>query len=293
MKKLITYCSATLVVCLIFTACENALSEEETQQDDLVSLQFNVTHFEQMAFEDAMSASRGRTGAQEVCSRINFAIFNEEGKVKAINQTSGDEKFGTISATVPSGKYSVVILAHSGSGNATFSTPEEVKFQNNKVTDTFFYYGTIDTDEANSYDITLKRAVAKFVLVTDDVPDNVSLMTFKYTGGSSTFNAMTGFGCVNSRQTESREVTADMRGKSGVFEIYTFPHASSGELKITVTATNASSETVAERTFENVPVTVNQITRYEGEFFKTSGESGASSFSLTTDDEWTERTYQY
>lgn len=294
MKKLITYFAAAVAVCLSLTACENALSEqEETQQDDLVNLKFNITQFEQMPFEDAMSASRGTTGAHEVCNRINFAIFNGEEKMKAINQTLSDEAFGTISATVPGGKYSVVILAHSGSGNATFSTPEEVKFQNNKVTDTFFYYGTIDTNEASSYDIKLKRAVAKFLLVTDNVPDNVAMMTFKYTGGSSTFNAVTGFGCVNSRQTETREVTADMKGKPGEFEVYTFPHNTSGELKMTVTATDASSETIVERIFENVPVTVNQITRYEGEFFKSSGESSASSFSLTTDDEWTEKKYNY
>lgn len=284
-----------LTVCLSLTSCEKPMSIDDIDDDDetLVSLTFNVTQFEQIPFDDVVSESRAANSAQQICNRINFALFSEGTKQKSINQVLNDNDFGSIKTSVSPGKYTVVILAHSGSGNATFSTPEEVKFQNNKVTDTFYYYGQIDTNEANSYDIKLKRAVAMFRLITDNVPENVKEMSFYYTGGSSTFNAATGFGSVNSRQTETREVTAEMIGKPGEFDVYTFPHSNSGELKMTVTAKDDASNTVAEKVFEKVPVTINQITRYEGDFFNAGGQSGAATFSLTSDDEWTQQTYQY
>ena len=44
---------------------------------------------------------------------------------------------------------------HSCDGSATITSTEKVTFPNNKVTDTFFYYGTlVVTDALQSYDLT-------------------------------------------------------------------------------------------------------------------------------------------
>lgn len=285
-------------VLLALTSCEKPnfglFEEEEVVPDGYVRLKFNITHFEQIPFSSSASYSRGTTDASGVCTRINLAIFNEEGKVAAINQSIDEEKFGEISVFVPEGDYTAVILAHSCNGNATISKPEEIKFPNNKVTDTFFYCGEVTADGDGSIDIQMRRAVAKFVLETEDkLPQNVAEVTFKYTGGSSTFDAVKGYGCVNSRQTEVRTVTEEMRGKPASFEIYTLPHNDTGELKITVTVADENGNTLAERNFENVPVKVNQITRYTGDFFGSLTQFGNASIKLKFDADWTHENYTY
>jgi len=154
------------------------------------------------------------------------------------------------------------------------------------VTDTFYYYGDLAvTEEAQDYDLTLTRAVAMFQMtITDEViPAEVTKIRFYYTGGSSTFSPATGYGCVNSKQTEIRTVD----GETKTFEIYTMPHDESDVLKLTVTAFDANDNALRMQDFDEVPVTRNQITRYTGAFFGGGrGASGERIFSLTADPEW-------
>ena len=153
-----------------------------------------------------------------------------------------------------------MVIAHNGEGSATITSTEKVTFPNNKVTDTFYYYGDlVVTSEVQSYDLTLTRAVAMFrlVLTDEEIPSTVTKFKFYYTGGSSTFSPSAGYGCVNSKQTEIRAVADGVT----TFDIYTLPHTEEDVLtKLTVTALDANDNTVKERVFENVPVTRNQIT---------------------------------
>ena len=143
------------------------------------------------------------------------------------------------------------------------------------MTDTFYYYGDlVVTSEVQSYDLTLTRAVAMFrmVLTDDEIPSTVTKFKFYYTGGSSTFSPSAGYGCVNSKQTEIRTVADGVT----TFDIFTLPHTEEDVLtKLTVT-------------FENVPVTRNQITRYTGSFFGSggSGQTSDGTFRLTADPDW-------
>ena len=58
--------------------------------------------------------------------------------------------------------------------------------------------------------------------------------------------------------------------------------------KLTVTALDANDNTVKERTFENVPITRNQVTRYTGSFFGSGGGGSTSdgTLRLTADPDW-------
>ena len=144
------------------------------------------------------------------------------------------------------------------------------------------------TDALQSYDLTLTRAVAMFRLVLTDesIPSSVSKLKFYYLGGSSTFSPKDGYGCVQSKQTEIRPVAAD-----GIYEIYTLPHTEEDVLtKLTVTALDANDNVVKERTFENIPITRNQVTRYTGSFFGSGsgggGQSSDGTLRLTADPDW-------
>ena len=266
------------------TACEKPILDETT--GEVVSNEANVilrfVQYEQESF------TRAATDVTELCSRLNIAIFDGDGtKVKTVAQKEGDASYGTVALSLAAGTYQLVVIAHNGDGSATITSTEKVTFPNNKVTDTFYYYGDLVVgNEKQTYDLTLTRAVAMFRLVLTDesIPETVAKFKFYYTGGSSTFSPSAGYGIVNSKQTEIRTVATD-----GVYEIYTLPHTEEDVLtKLTVTALDANDNTIKERVFENVPITRNQVTRYTSNFFGSGGggETGSGDFRLTADPDW-------
>ena len=278
MKKILFFALA-----LLMTACEKPILSEE----DIVSTQDAnvILHFKQYEQE---SFTRAATDITELCSRLNIAIFDADGtKVKTVAQKEGDAGYGTVALTLAAGTYQLVVIAHNGEGSATITSTEKVTFPNNKVTDTFYYFGDlVVTSEVQSYDLTLTRAVAMFrmVLTDEEMPSNVAKLKFYYLGCSSTFSPKDGCGCVNSKQTEIRPVSDD-----GIYEIFTLPHTEDDVLtKLTVTALDQNDNIIKEKVFENVPVTRNQITRYTGSFFGSGGSGGSSdgTIRLTADPDW-------
>ena len=238
------------------------------------------------------SFTRAATNITALCSRLNIAIFDGDGtKVKTIAQKEGDASYGTVALSLAAGTYKLVVMAHNCDGSATITSTEKVTFPNNKVTDTFFYFGDlVVTAEKQTYDLTLTRAVAmvRLVLTDESIPEAVAKLKFYYVGGSSTFSPKDGYGCVNSKQTEIRPVPVGS-ADGMIFEIYTLPHTEEDVLtKLTVTALDANDNTIKERVFENVPIVRNQVTRYTGSFFGDGGggSTGSGDFRMTADPDW-------
>lgn len=280
-----------IALALLAAACEKPILDEETVAKKEANVILHFCQYGQEVFRvcGGSTTTRAATAITDLCSRLSIAIFSSDGtKVKTVAQKEGDADYGTVALTLSAGTYRLVVIAHNGEGSATITSTEKVTFPNNKVTDTFYYYGDlVVTDAQQSYDLTLIRAVAMFrlVLTDEDLPSTVTKFKFYYTGGSSTFNPSTGYGCVNSKQTEYC-TSAD-----GVttFDIFTLPHIEDDVLtKLTVTALDANDNIVKERTFEDVPITRNQITRYTGSFFGNggSGQTSDSTFRLTADPDW-------
>lgn len=197
---------------------------------------------------------------EDYCSRLSIAIFDGEEKVKTLNLTAEKDGYEDIGINLEAGKYRMVAIGHNGSGNCTISSPEKVKFYKNKMTDTFFYYGTfnvIDGEDTDDY-ILLKRAVAQFkVHITDaTIPAEAHSIKFYYTGGSSTLDAVTGYGCVQSRQTESFKLQEGKRD----YSVYTFPREENKGLKMTINILDADAQSIKEYSKEGVPVKRNNIT---------------------------------
>jgi len=277
MKKFMLFALA-----LLAAACEKPVIDEDLVATKDANVILHFKQFEQEAF------TRAATDITGLCSRLNIAIFDAEGtKVKTVTQKEGDSSYGTVALTLTAGTYRLVVIAHNCDGSATITSTEKVTFPNNKVTDTFYYYGDlVVTDAKQSYDLTLTRAAAMFrlVLTDEEMPSNVAKLKFYYLGGSSTFSPKDGYGCVNSKQTEIRSVSSD-----GVYEIFTLPHTEDDVLtKLTVTALDANDNVVKERVFENIPITRNQVTRYTGSFFGNggTGQTSDGTFRLTADPDW-------
>lgn len=197
---------------------------------------------------------------EDYCSRLSIAIFDGEEKVKTLN-LKAEDGYEDIGINLDAGKYRMVAIGHNGSGNCTISSPEKVKFYKNKMTDTFFYYGTfnvIDGEDTDDY-ILLKRAVAQFKVHISDatIPAEAHSIKFYYTGGSSTLDAVTGYGCVQSRQTESFKLQEGKRD----YSVYTFPREENKGLKMTINILDADAQSIKEYSKEGIPVKCNNITQ--------------------------------
>ena len=197
---------------------------------------------------------------EDYCSRLSIAIFDGEEKVKTLN-LKAEDGYDDIGFNLDAGKYRMVAIGHNGSGNCTISSPEKVKFYKNKMTDTFFYYGTfnvIDGEDTDDY-ILLKRAVAQFKVHISDatIPAEAHSIKFYYTGGSSTLDAVTGYGCVQSRQTESFKLQEGKRD----YSVYTFPREENKGLKMTINILDADAQSIKEYSKEGIPVKCNNITQ--------------------------------
>ncbi len=309
---ILSFYSLLIFLTIGMVSCEKPIIDERTGNENPAEANviLHFTQYEQEAFTRAAlpslplgplgrfackegegsgvgSVSRSATDITELCSRLNIALFDADGtKVKTVAQKEGDASYGTVALSLAAGTYRLVVIAHNGEGSATITSEEKVTFPNNKVTDTFYYYGDlVVTSEKQNYDLTLTRAVAMFRLVLTDesIPATVAKMKFYYLGGSSTFSPKDGYGCVNSKQTEIRPMADD-----GIYEIYTLPHTEDDVLtKLTVTALDANDNIIQEKVFEDIPVTRNQVTRYTGSFFGNSGgETGSGDFRMTADPDW-------
>lgn len=290
MNKLTSWLSILLTVLLV-AACEkpniNDDEEETEEQPDRVKLTLKVAGFDMTGFDVQSRASKN---IADLCSRIDVAAYSPDGtRITKVSQDNSDDDFGTVTLSLPEGKCRIIALAHSCTGAATTTARNKITFPNNKVTDTFYYSEELDVSAEQQKQIQMHRAVAAFrLIVKEKTPSSVTQMKFYYTGGSSTFDGVEGVGCVKSRQTEIRPVTSDAYTGESQYMIYTFPHSDLTPLKIVVTAQDAAGNAVKEVTFEDVPIKVNQITQYTGNFFESNGGSGTrSGYTFYTDDEWT------
>lgn len=291
MEKISNFAACLLLVFVIASCQKVAVddvdgNEEEQGQKSLIT--FRINQIEQTPFSSSEYSSRA-TSITKLCSHIFLAVYKSDGeRLTTKSQNSSDKDFGKLSVSLAKGTYRIVLLAYNQKDNPTAPNAEKIVFGNNgKMTDTFLWSDEITVENNLEKDISMKRAVAMFRLITtDNIPANVTKMKFYYTGGSSTLNAITGIGNANSKQEEN--LTVAETGKPGTFEVYTFPKDDENVLKIEVTALDANGNTVASRTFEDVPISRNKITQYKGEFFTGSGSGNVTiTFTnLTTDDEW-------
>ena len=267
MKKKTYVWLASLLLMLVatLTSCEKfALDDSGTNSHDANA---NVIIHASVAKNNSTGTRSGEEDEEiegkpleDYCSRLSIAIFDGEEKVKTLN-LKAEDGYDDIGINLDAGKYRMVAIGHNGSGNCTISSPEKVKFYKNKMTDTFFYYGTfnvIDGEDTDDY-ILLKRAVAQFKVHISDatIPAEAHSIKFYYTGGSRTLDAVTGYGCVQSRQTESFKL---QEGKTD-YSVYTFPREENKGLKMTINILDADAQSIKEYSKEGVPVKCNNITQ--------------------------------
>ena len=108
------------------------------------------------------------------------------------------------------------------------------------------------------------------VHITDSViPTNARSIRFYYLGGSSTLDATSGYGCVNSRQTEVFKLAKGQRD----YSVYTFPHEDSQGLNMKISILDADGKTIRELDKDNIEVKCNYITKANISIAESSGDT--------------------
>ena len=251
---------ATLTSCEKFALDDSGTNSHDANANVIIHASVAKNNSTETRSEEEDEEIEGKP-LEDYCSRLSIAIFDGEEKVKTLNLTAEKDGYDDIGINLDAGKYRMVAIGHNGSGNCTISSPEKVKFYKNKITDTFFYYGTFNVRDGEDTDdyILLNRAVAQFkVHITDaTIPAEAHSIKFYYTGGSSTLDAVTGYGCVQSRQTESFKLQEGKRD----FSVYTFPREENKGLKMTINILDADAQSIKEYSKEGIPVKCNNITQ--------------------------------
>lgn len=283
----------TLCTIVVMSSCEKAIIKADSEvsgssNDKDANLRITVFQIEKAPFS---TYTRAEKPASEACTRLNFAIYNSDGtRVKQTNQTSSDANFGSVSFKLEQGDYLMVVVGHSSGGNPTMTDPTCIKFTNAQgYTDTFIYCASITIgEESVEKQVALDRIVSmcRFV-VTDDIPSEVKQMQFYYTGGSGAFNALTGLGSVNSKQTVTFNISS---GTQKQFDLYTFLHEVESDIALKVTALDENENVLYERSFD-VPMEQNHITWLSGAFFNGSGSSSITITGVTVNTDWAGETH--
>ena len=271
----------SLLYSLLFCAvvsCEKPIIPGTEEKGNLT---VSIMQIEQMPFGG--STTRGTISRN--CTRLNFAVYDSIGsRVRQINQVSTDKNFGTAGFQLPPGNYKVVVLAHSSKGNPTMTNYRKIQFKNDDgFTDTFLCYDSIEiADKTVSLPVSLTRIVSlcRFV-ISDTIPSHVSRMRFLYTGGSGAFDATTGLGCVNSKQSEFFAVEPGQAVST--FDLYTFLKEDQGSLHLQATAYDAKDNVLNDREFD-IPMKRRQISKVSGQYFNTS--SSGLTVIIALDPEW-------
>lgn len=275
---------------LMLVSCEKPILDTEDSND--ADRQGNVS----LTFTASNGDMQMRSVTDDLLAyfqKLNVMVFDAWGEKvfsSVRTQTSVDADFGSLSCQLQEGVYTVVAVGHSSVKSATIKSPQMVQFtasDGEKLTDTFCVCQQIEVDGESPFSQTLAMqrvcAMVQFLMTDEEIPETFVKLTIAYTGGSANFNPSTLEGSTKSSQSESR-----LRSDIPAYRIFTFPYkAVSGTLKMTVTAYDNDGNTLRQRVFENVPVTRNRITTYQGQFFDgTEGNFTQSTFGFSVNGEW-------
>lgn len=273
------------VMLLTGVSCEK-MNVGETVEGSQANVVLRIGSIEQIPFPAAT-----RTAIEDLCSHLCFHIYDDDGvRVDYVNQAIDDANFGKASFLLDKGNYYLVVVAHSGSKNPSFSANEKVSISGSELGDTFWCCEDFQVDDDNvNLDLELKRIVSKLQFVsTVTPPEKMNKMLFKYKGSKGTFNGLTGYGSTNTNQTVDIYPTAEDRQ----YEFYMIPRTEEDQIDISVKAyyvdENDRISDLGGCTIDGVPVKRNCITICKGNLFDDSERSTSVFITVTIDDSWGE-----
>ena len=253
MKKCVFFALAAMVL----TACSSDNGEEpRVKSEEFTEVVLTFSPYEQTAM------TRAATSVATVVTRLDVWMYESGSEVAAIHQSSSDEGFGTITATLNKTKtYTLYAVGHKADG-ATLSDGV-ISFTDDKVTHSMFYSTTFSPATTTSLSCLMNRIVADFRLeITDDIPAAVKKIRFTVNGVYDRWNVSTG-----GTHSLDRVSTINYGGTSSIFNVYAIVTDAQTTHDILVEALDENDGVVQSRTFADVPLRNGYKTNYRGTFF--------------------------
>ena len=255
MKK----CVIALLAAMVLTACSNEQEEcvfngSTAENQTEVTLSFSPYEMGAM--------TRAATSVATVVTHLDVWLYESGSEVAAIHQSSSDDGFGTITATLDKTKtYTLYAVGHKADG-ATLSDGI-ISFTDDKVTHSMFYTTTFSPATTTSLSCLMNRIVADFRLeITDDIPAAVKKIRFTVNGVYDRWNVSTG-----GTHSLDRVSTINYGGTSSIFNVYAIVTDAQTTHDILVEALDENDDVVQSRTFADVPLRNGYKTNYRGTFF--------------------------
>ena len=221
-----------------------------------------------------------------------MAVYDAETNALVCKTQMGkdDEGYGSFSATLDYGTYNVVLLGYDGKYTADMSKPTDIGFDQNYVPN-FFYKTlalTVSATSENTQNVVLKRGVAAFRLKDEGyIPTTLKTISVTGTGGGYRFNALTGFATQTAERVANLDMSSVLGKTSFTLTTYTFLPSEEATMNFVIRATDTANKELQTRTFNDVPMKINQMSIYSGQFFGSGNQT--LGFSLTLEsDEWDE-----
>ena len=273
-----------LAAALMLTAI--ACTSEEPQAENPNGMEKKTITF---TFGDTFQMKAMTRAAITSLSLTDLWMFDYVGDElqQTIHQSSTDEGFGSISASMGYGTHTIYFVASRGTTPTTDTDAKTITWA--KPSDTYWATAniTVAPNSAASQSVTLSRVATRLqITVTDEVPANAATFTVTPAQWYYGINYTTGAGVgLQSNYPRPVNIPANYIGTSGELMISLFGFVPEADWQTDVTATlTASDESVlGQVTLEDVTMNKNITTAYSGGILCT-----AKAFTLTADDAWGE-----
>lgn len=204
---------------------------------------------------------------------------------QTVHQSSSDEGFGVLSASMGYGDHTLYFVASRGTTPTTDTDARTITWA--KPSDTFWATATITVSpsSASSQAVTLSRVATRLrITVNDEVPTVAAKFVITPAQWYYGIDYTTGDGVAPSaNQPREVNIPSSYIGTSGQLAIAIFGFVPSADWQTNITAALKASDdtTLGQVAITDVPMKKNITTAYSGGILGT-----AKSFTLTADDAW-------
>ena len=274
-----------LLSLLVF--CQSGLDEASSQEGES-TVNFLVTNYRQISFDDIASSGQTRAVASDhptTLAHLLIAIYDVETGKQACPLLQHDqsdytredqwESYRQFSVTLPYGHYQVLVLGYNGNKACNIASLNHISWENDYVPNTFLYCEkfTLDKDANLNREVTLKHVVAAFRVETEDAaPAELKKMRFISSAGGTVLDATKGFTSQNTGRTSDIVVPANKLGVVDTFTVYVFLPEEQIKTNYTVQALGVGDAVLYQKRFSDVPLRINYLTEWEGIFFEEDGD---------------------
>ena len=277
MKKLLMAMAAAAM--LLSCEKEETLTAKVNEPKDSLQTKTITFTFGEISHK---AMTRGTLADASITDLWLFDYMGEDLK-QTIHQSSTDDGFGSVAVTAETGDHSFCFIASRGTG----ATVSDGAITWEKPSDTFWAKSmlTITPTTATSQSVELQRVATKLkITITDEVPATLSKLTITADTWHSGINALTGEPTAAAARASIISVPASYIGTTGQLVASIFGICGDDyTTDVSVTASDANSQTIASVVIDEVPMKQNTTTSYSGPLF-----TRQPTFTMIVADSWLE-----